>query len=1391
MRLILLFLAFFFSFNEVIDSTRPDLHLILSSDELRKYLDTDSNDAVPDYDLTQVIHYKGKRSINSPQKNFFLSAFGKHMELKLKHNSDVIANDGLTVERKTSEGLLSKEIHFPKEEFYVGHVTSDSGSHVALRETERKGQLRGAILMDEHFYQLKPLTDDLHERASLNGSGYHVIYRRSVKSIARRRKKASPLTVPKKPLSILVQDETIQQDQDNVSVGPFFIEAMLTADKTTCDFYGNETLDYLLDTANLVSRLYKDPSIGVNVTWVLVKVFLVEGFDPLLDFTTNHVTSASQYLHKFRRWSSIRNTPNGAREHFDLAAFLSRRICGLGDCYLDGLAAYNVPCSDWGVSIDDARGLTAAFTLAHEMAHNLGVGHDSGKDCSGGFIMHSTQSSGPNAFRWSPCSSHRMKEIFRDNICFQNKPPHELPSPPLPPGYLSSSDKQGQMAQGPEFRACPLPALSVSCGPLYCITQGGGSCYSRGAPVAEGTVCGYRKWCRAGECSDVGSGFPAPQDGGWSSWGTYGGCSRTCGGGVKYRSRKCNNPQPKYFGKGCKGSSKGHYMMCNTQDCAVENFRQKQCEEHNTKSKKYSAHLPGGVRNCRLACASGSKWYYFGDVKDGTRCGKNQYEYDVCIGGICKNVGCDKNWALQRFMIDVYIAEGMVARVSYQRILIGRTIAPTGQYLLSKQATRISYPVPPLPPVYLTSRDKQCQMAQGPEFRACPLQALSVSCGPLYCITQGGGSCYSRGAPVAEGTVCGYRKWCRAGECSDVGSGFPAPQDGGWSSWGTYGGCSRTCGGGVKYRSRKCNNPQPKYFGKGCKGSSKGHYMMCNTQDCAVENFRQKQCEEHNTKSKKYSAHLPGGVRNCRLACASGSKWYYFGDVKDGTRCGKNQYEYDVCIGGICKNVGCDKKLGSAKVYDRCLHCGGNGSSCILSEDTYRKDYRTYGQYNGDTMVIIPQGATNVWIHELGNTINFLSIASNQTGKYYVPVPSWTGTHYAAGTEIYHSMKSYHDAEEIYIRGPTNEALQAKFVYSGRQRNPGVYYIFYSPGIGNGTKFVWRQELKESCSATCAGGIQTIRITCNREDDGSQVSLDYCDISTKPAESIPCNLAPCPKQFEDGVWSVCSTKCGGGLQYRNLTCVQVVSKDSTLVLPNSECSHLSKPKTMQECNQVDCLPDWVTGNWTRCSDVCGGGTKSRSVECKKKLRNGELVTLAHADCEGINTEKPVSVMQCISKPCSEWKVQYPCVTCGGLNNMSYVPVGCFRDRNTGVRPLPELLSSYRYHIDWNRVNLMVEKCAQDAWAKQFPVFGVQYYAECWSGPSGYLTYDKDGPNLDGCWQGVGKGWNNYVYAFTNLVVEPVVDCIDTVTNQTITEDLCSSPKPHVRMKLCSQVCSAR
>lgn len=54
-----------------------------------------------------------------------------------------------------------------------------------------------------------------------------------------------------------------------------------------------------------------------------------------------------------------------------------------------------------------------------------------------------------------------------------------------------------------------------------------------------------------------------PIDGGWSAWG---GCSASCGGGIKSRTRSCTNPAPQYGGANCSGSS-SESASCNTQSC--------------------------------------------------------------------------------------------------------------------------------------------------------------------------------------------------------------------------------------------------------------------------------------------------------------------------------------------------------------------------------------------------------------------------------------------------------------------------------------------------------------------------------------------------------------------------------------------------------------------------------------------------------------------------------------------------------------------------------------------------------------------------------------------------------------------------------------------------------
>lgn len=54
-------------------------------------------------------------------------------------------------------------------------------------------------------------------------------------------------------------------------------------------------------------------------------------------------------------------------------------------------------------------------------------------------------------------------------------------------------------------------------------------------------------------------------DGYMSEWGSWGGCSVTCGGGFKMRTRTCHDPI--YGGKPCQGDTVQINPSCNYQPC--------------------------------------------------------------------------------------------------------------------------------------------------------------------------------------------------------------------------------------------------------------------------------------------------------------------------------------------------------------------------------------------------------------------------------------------------------------------------------------------------------------------------------------------------------------------------------------------------------------------------------------------------------------------------------------------------------------------------------------------------------------------------------------------------------------------------------------------------------
>merc|ERR1711931_511042 len=90
-----------------------------------------------------------------------------------------------------------------------------------------------------------------------------------------------------------------------------------------------------------------------------------------------------------------------------------------------------------------------------------------------------------------------------------------------------------------------------------------------GAPLS-GTPCGVNhkeQWCFNGFCvyksnRDV---KPILAEAEWTHWHEWDECSRSCGVGVKYRTRECKKPEDSPLAK-CTGDS-NEMKICNTMDC--------------------------------------------------------------------------------------------------------------------------------------------------------------------------------------------------------------------------------------------------------------------------------------------------------------------------------------------------------------------------------------------------------------------------------------------------------------------------------------------------------------------------------------------------------------------------------------------------------------------------------------------------------------------------------------------------------------------------------------------------------------------------------------------------------------------------------------------------------
>uniref|UniRef100_A0A7N6A1S9 ADAM metallopeptidase with thrombospondin type 1 motif, 14 n=1 Tax=Anabas testudineus TaxID=64144 RepID=A0A7N6A1S9_ANATE len=545
------------------------------------------------------------------------------------------------------------------------------------------------------------------------------------------------------------------------------------------------------------------------------------------------------------------------------------------------------------------------------------------------------------------------------------------------------------------------------------------------------------------------------------------------------------------------------------------------------------------------------------------------------------------------------------------------------------------------------SMDEQCRFDFGVGYKMCTAFRTYDPCKQLWCSHPDNQYfCKTKKGPPVDGTECAPGKWCFKGHCIWRSSQQPQGHDGSWGSWSKFGSCSRTCGGGVRSRSRQCNNPPPAYGGRDCPGSA-FDYQMCNTEECAgpYEDFRAQQCIQRSNKYHNNIKHTwlpyehPDEARKCELSCKSketGEVVFMNQVMHDGTRCSYSD-PFAVCARGECLHVGCDKEVGSYKQEDKCGVCEGDNSHCRTVKLTLTKTPKKNGMLK---MFDIPVGARHIVIEENETSPHIIAVKNQVTGSIILNAENENAeskTFIENGLEWEYSLDG--EKETLKTTGPLHEGIVVFVIPREEDTKVSLTYKYIIhedllPLITNNNvllaeldTYEWALKSWSQCSKPCGGGIQYTKYGCRRKSDSRLVHRNFCETSKKPKPIRKrCNVQDCSQPtWVVEEWSPCSKTCGKlGYQTRVVQCLQALHNGTSRPVHSKHCTE-DRPETRKACNHTICPAQWRTGAWSQCSVTCGEGIQQRQVVCKASDNT-------IGECEG---EKPETVLICKLSTCPD------------------------------------------------------------------------------------------------------------------------------------------------------------
>ncbi|XP_040571137.1 A disintegrin and metalloproteinase with thrombospondin motifs 3 [Lepeophtheirus salmonis] len=569
-------------------------------------------------------------------------------------------NDHLILDQLQIEGFVSNSTLPPKNCFYVS--LESSFERAALEDCDG-ATIRGVVTIHGHMYYLTP-SHDGHghrvKRSEESDSGYYLD--KFWKTTRKRKKDAKYKKVPSEVVCNGPYCEYFRVKRDE----PKWLETVVAADYSVIDFHGKETVTrYVLTLMNIVSAIYGDQTLSANLKFVILRLIFYEKPEdcPIVE------GRSKKSLENVNKWNyKLWHNTSEHRRH-DIALWITKLNIGGPSGYapVGGVCDPSRSCS-----LNKDEGLSSAFIIAHELGHLLGLSHDGDPGASNncndevdeGSIMANTVGATFSYFHWSPCSAGEYHYKSSSWKCMFNYP-HDYKNSTFIGDVIEftySLDDQCRMEFGNGFIFCMSFELNDPCIHLWCSHKDSPNlCKTkRGSPM-DGTECGKDKWCINGYCESISTRKKSKDglwhntmDGSWSDWSSWRKCSRSCNGGVQFRTRLCDNPRPAYGGAPCPGIRED-FRLCNIDPCFDKHsdFRAQQCKElfrsiDNNSSRSQSRWHPyeheNGEYKCKLSCFNrqNAEYYQSGEnVIDGTLCSYDDPS-NICVQGKCLILGCDK-----------------------------------------------------------------------------------------------------------------------------------------------------------------------------------------------------------------------------------------------------------------------------------------------------------------------------------------------------------------------------------------------------------------------------------------------------------------------------------------------------------------------------------------------------------------------------------------------------------------------------------------------------------------------------------------------------------------------------------------------------------------------------